>query len=363
MDKKMKAKLQTLYNEYHNIKWKRGLTPVHSEPFEYGLYEDDSAGLFLSGHSEETFTNWMSELRPEDPYYGSKPMGKPVLADVFNQLDVYDEQVLYYLLFTLNTTMSIHTHNSYSAMNDFMKNYSFFQLAQLNGLSSLKDEQKRELRDFFFFFYLYTHPVNEETLYACSFSGQDLIHTKTNIKLEHYFSTFHDYYSERLDSYREQILITPHEIQTCKNLTLELLRIIEGKSTKLSMPSEEGLEAVLGLINDVDQMLQIYAENKTLLFDIMRNFLAEPRISPYRDHCFTLLLQNYVSYILYFNFDEIHALVDDFRDTPEWCGIVINKMFTDAIFIQKIMRQSTINITDYPNVMEFFDEETRRFCL
>ncbi|HER2176199.1 TPA: hypothetical protein VJS28_001741, partial [Streptococcus pyogenes] len=134
----MKAKLQALYNDYLNIKWKRGLTPVHSEPFEYGLYEDDSAGLFLSGHSEETFTNWMSELRPEDPYYGSKPMGKPVLAEVFNPLDVYDELVLYYLLFTLNTTMSIHTHNSYSAMNDFMKNYSFFQLAQLNGLSSLK---------------------------------------------------------------------------------------------------------------------------------------------------------------------------------------------------------------------------------
>ena len=359
----MKMKLQTLYNEYLNIKWKRGLTPVSTGPFEYGLYEDDSADLFLVGQSEETFTNWMYELKPKDPYYGAKPNGKPVLADVFNQLDVYDELILYYLLFTMNTTMSIHTFNSYSTMNDWMKNYSFFQLAQLNGLSSLKDEQKRELRDFFFFFYLYTHPVNEETLYACSFSGQDLIHTKTNIKLEHYFSAFHDHYSEDRDKYREQIFIAPHEIQVCKNLTLELLRTIEGKSPKLSMSSEEGLEDVVELINDLDQMLQMYAENRTLLFDVMRNFLADPRTSPYRDHCFTTLLQNYVTYILYFNFDEIHALVDDFRDTPAWCGIIINKIFTDAIFIHKIMRQNTVNITDYPNVVEFFDEEARRFCL
>ncbi|WP_426252548.1 hypothetical protein [Paenibacillus pabuli] len=331
----MKIQLQSLYNEYLNIKWKRGLTPVRSEPFEYGLYEDDSADLFLSGHSEETFTNWMSELQPEDPYYGGKPIGKPVLADVFNPLDVYDEQVLYYLLFTLNTTMSIHTHNSYSAMNDWMKTYSFFQLAQLNGLSSLKDEQKRELRDFFFFFYLYTHPVNEETLYAFSFNGQNLIHTKTNIKLEHYFSAFHDHYSENRDKYGEQIPVAPHEIQACKNLTLELLRTIEGKSPKLSMPSEEGLEAVVEFVNNVDQMLHIYAENKSLLFDVVRGFLADHRAGAYRDHCFTMLLQNYASYILYFNFDEIHALLDGFRDKPEWCDIIINKIFTDAIFIHK----------------------------
>ncbi|WP_228469660.1 hypothetical protein [Paenibacillus sp. JNUCC31] len=359
----MKIQLQTLYNEYLNIKWKRGLSPVHTEPFEYGLYEDDSADLFLSGHSEATFTNWMSELRPEDPYYGSKPNGMPVLADIFNQLDVYDELVLYYLLFTLNTTMSIHTHNSYSEMNDWMKNYSFFQLAQLNGLSSLNDEQKGELRDFFFFFYLYTHPVNEETLYACSFREQDLIHTKTNIKLEHYFSAFHDHYSENRDKYGEQFLIAPHEIQACEQLTLELLRIIEGKSPKLSMPSEEGLEAVVDLINNVEQMLQMYAKNRTLVFDVMRNFLADPRTGLYRNHCFTMLLQNYASYILYFNFDEIHALVNDFRDTPAWCGIIINKIFTDAIFIHKIMRKNAIDIREYPNVIEFFDEQAREFCL
>ncbi|HER2209511.1 TPA: hypothetical protein VJT00_001863, partial [Streptococcus pyogenes] len=150
------------------------------------------------------------------------------------------------------------------------------------------------LRDFFFFFYLYTHPVNEETLYACSFSGQDLIHTKTNIKLEHYFSAFHEYYIENQDKYGEQILISPHEIQACKHLTLELIRTIEGKSPKLIMPMEEGLEAVVELINNVDQMLHMYAKNKTLLFDVMRNFLATPHTSPYRDHCFTTLLQNYV---------------------------------------------------------------------
>ena len=49
--------------------------------------------------------------------------------------------------------------NPFNAMNDFMKNYCFFQLAQLSDATKLNNEQKHQLRDFFFFFYLYTHPV------------------------------------------------------------------------------------------------------------------------------------------------------------------------------------------------------------
>ena len=50
---------------------------------------------------------------------------------LFNHLDVYDELVLFYLLFTINKTTSIVRSNPINAMNDFMKNYCFFQLAQL----------------------------------------------------------------------------------------------------------------------------------------------------------------------------------------------------------------------------------------
>lgn len=356
-------KLQLLYNEYLNLKFNRGLPSIQTDSFEYGLCEDDSAELFFIGRESESFIEWADELQPKDPNYIVNPDWKPVLSAFFEHLDVYDDLILYYLLFTINKTMSIVKINPYNAMNDFMKNYCFFQLAQLSDAASLNDEQGQQLRDFFFFFYLYTHPVNEETLYSFSFRGQDLVHTKTNIHMEHYFSVYHDYYSEHLDKYRDKLVIAPYEINACKHLTLELLRAIEGKSPKLAMPPEEGLEDVLRLINDVDYLIHSYAENKTTVFGMMKDFLADHRSTPYREHCFRTLLQNYVFYILYFKFDEIHDLVDYFKGTPSWCKTILNKIFADAIFIQKIMRQNRIDITEYGNVVEFFDEEARRIYL
>ena len=356
-------KLQSLYNEYLNIKFNRGLPSVQTDGFEYCFCEDDSTELFFVDRKNESFVEWVYELQPRDPNYTVNPDWKPVLSDVFNRLDVYDELILYYLLFTINATTSIAKRNPFNAMNDFMKNYCFFQLAQLTDVAGLNDEQRHQLRDFFFFFYLYAHPVNEETLYSFSFSGQDLIHTKTNINIEHYFSLYHDYYIENLDKHRDKLFIAPHEINACKNLTLKLLKSIEGKSAKLSMPPEEGLEAVLRLINDVDDLIQIYSENKTTLFGIIRDFLSDNRSNAYRDHCFSTLLQNYVCYILYFKFDEIHDLVEYFKGTPLWCEKIINKIFTDAIFIQKLMRQNHIDIAEYKNVIQFFGEEARRIYL
>ncbi|MDL1162287.1 hypothetical protein P0100_14610 [Yersinia pestis] len=356
-------KLQLLYNEYLNFKFNRGLPSVQTDGFEYGLLEDDSAALFFAERSDEAFVEWAYELQPRDPNYVASPDWKPVLTDSYKQLDVYDELVFYYLLFTINATTSIAKLNPYNAMNDMMKNYCFFQLAQLTDASRLNEVQRQQLRDFFFFFYLYAHPVNEETLYAFSFRGLDLVHTKTNIHVEQYVTAYHDYYSKHHDKYKDQISIDPHQIQACKSLTLELLRSIEGKSAKLEMPPEEGLEAVLQLINDVDGLMHMYSENKTTLFGMMRDFLSDNRSNPYRDHCFRMLLQNYVCYILYFKFDEIHHLVDYFKDTPVWCERMINSLFTDAIFIQKIMRQHRIDIAEYENVIAFFNEEARRIYL
>ncbi|MGG3308743.1 hypothetical protein ABER23_15090 [Paenibacillus lautus] len=356
-------KLQLLYHEYLNLKFNRGLLSVPLDGFEYGLLEEDGAELFFVERKDEAFVEWAYELQPRDPHYVVSPDWKPVLSAFFNHLDVYDELVLFYLLFTINKTTSIVRTNPFLAMNDFMKNYCFFQLAQLTDASGLNEEQRQQLRDFFFFFYLYAHPVNEETLYAFSFNGQDLIHTKTNILMEHYFTVYHDYYSENLDKHRDQLFIAPHEIHACKDLTLELLRSIEGKSPKLIMPSEEGLDVLLQLINNVDDLIHMNAENKTTLFGIMKDFLSDNRLNPYRQHCFRMLLQNYVCYILYFKFDEIDDLVDYFKGTPVWCEAIINYIFTDAIFIQKMMRQNQIDITKYPNVIEFFNEEARRIYL
>lgn len=355
-------KLQSLYDEYINIKFNRKLAPVHTDCFEYGLCEDESSELFLIGNEKESFSGWISELQPRDPNYTVNPDWKPVLSKSFTQLNVYDELIFYYLLFTMNTTTSIMKINPYNAMNDFMKSYSFFQLSQLTGVTALNEEQQAELRDFFFFFYLYTHPVNEETLYSFSFCEQGLIHTSTGIRVEHYFSEFHDYYRDHFDKYKDQIGISPREIVLCKSLTMELLRTIEGKS-KLAMPPEEGLEDVLQLINNVDQLIYMNLDNKSEVFKIMEDCLSVKRPSPYQDHCFRMLLQNYVTYILFFNFDELNELADYFNHTPSYCEKIINTIFTDAIFIQKILRQHRIDITKYIKITDYFNEEAKNIYL
>lgn len=355
--------LQSLFDEYLNIKFRRGLPSSQTDLFEYGLLEDGGAELFFADQGNKAFVEWTYELLPRDPNYIENPDWKPVLSDVFKPLDVYDELNLYYLLFTVNATTSIKRVNPYNAMNDFMKNHCFFQLSQLTDATCFNDEQRRQLRDFFFFFYLYAHPVNEETLTSFSFRGQDLVHTKTGIQLESYFSTYHDFYIENFDKYRDRLSIVPREIHACKMLTSELLRSIEGKSARLNMPTEEGLESVVRLINHVDEFILLYSVNKTTLFDILNDFLSDPRSNPYRDHCFGTLLQNYVCYLLYFKFDEINDLVNYFKDTPQKCKILINKIFADTIFIQKILRQNRIDLTEYEHVIEFFDEEARRIHL
>ncbi|MGN7358960.1 hypothetical protein ACTHPF_17905 [Paenibacillus sp. SAF-054] len=355
--------LQTLYHEYINIKFERGLPPVSTDGFEYCDCEDGGAELFVTGHACTAFSEWISELQPRDPHYTANVDWEPVLSAEFPQLSVYDELVFYYLLFTVNATTSIVKVNPYNAMNDFMKNYCFFQLSRCMDAEALKEEQRAELRDFFLFFYLYTHPVNEETLYSFSFRGKDLVHTTTDIAVKHYFTNYYDHYRENPGKYREQLDLSPPEIDACKSLSLELLKTIEGKSSKLTMPAEEGLEDVLQLINNVDDLMHRYSTDKAALFKIMADFLADHRSSPYRDHAFRMLIQNYATYILYFDFDEIHSLVDYFKAAPLWCGKIINAIFADAIFIQKIMRQQQIDITKYDNVTHFFNETARSIYL
>ncbi|WP_342553477.1 hypothetical protein [Paenibacillus sp. FSL R7-0652] len=383
--------LQNIYNDYYRIRFNLSLEPTHGNMMAYGLYEDDSADLFFADHPEESFTGWLTELRPEDPYYGSVPDWKPVLSETFDPLDVYDEMILYYLLFTVNSTLSMNTYNTYSAMNDLMKKYSFLQLSHLRDITRLDHGQKQQLHEYLFFFYLYAHPVNDETLHACSFHGQRLIHTKTGIPLEDYFTAYYDHYISHRDKYSEQIVISAEEIQACKYLTLELLHVLEGRSNKLHLPLESGLEPAIHLINDVDGMLKLYANNPAALFQIIRDLLAgmtmytdidtnsdadayDHRISvssehcsekpvSYRDHCFTLLLQNYALYVLFFDFEEIRVLVEAFQDIPEECSFILSSMFTDTIFLQRMMRQHQIDLAHYPEVTRFFNQKAKQWYL
>lgn len=355
--------LQLLYNEYLNQKFSRGLPSTPLDRFEYSPCEGGGAELFFAGETEEAFSVWISELQPRDPNYTASPDWEPVLLSSFPQMDVYDELICYYLLFTLNSTTSVAKINPYNAMNDFMKNYGFLQLTHLADAVTLDDEQKCQLRDFFWFFYLYAHPVNGETLYAFTFSGQNLIHTKTGINVERYLCVYHDYYRDNVEKVSGSVNLSPEDIDACKDLTLQLLGHIEGKMGRLILPPEAGVEPVLELINNVDGMIHAYAKDKAAVFKVMRDCFPGQRSTPYHLHCFSTLLQNYVCYILFFNFDEVNHLVDYFKGDPAVCGIILNKMFADTIFIQRMMRLHHIDIRSYPKVTEYFDERAKGIYL
>ncbi|MGG0823948.1 hypothetical protein ABE099_13830 [Paenibacillus turicensis] len=359
-------KLQPFYNEYINLKFHRGIEQVPLTDFEFGELEDGETVLFFKKYPEETFINWTYPLQPPDPNYSKNPHLKPVLANVFNQLDVYDEQTLFYLLFTINSTTTISNINGYNKMNDFMKNFAFLQLTQVTKITALSMEQQQQLRDFFWFFYLYAHPVNEETLYSCSFEGLDgsnLVHTKSAVSLKSYFTEYHEYYKNNLLQYNEKIGISKGEIEASKNLSLALLQAIEGKSDPLYLPHDDGLEDILALINDVNLMLDMYHSTKDQLWSIIRSFFQRNDASPYAQYCFDVLLQNIVCYIFYFELEACEEMVKSLQNEPSWCGKIVNKMFGDTIFMQRILWIHQIDLTQYEHIIAYFNEENRSYYL
>jgi hypothetical protein len=363
------VKLQLFYNEYINLKFHRGIKQApltELTEFEFGGLEDGETVLFFKKHPEETFVDWSYDLQPPDPNYSTNPNLKPLLANVFHQLDVYDEQTLSYLLFTINSTTSINNINGFNKMNDFMKNFAFLQLTRVTKLPRLPIEQQQKLRDFFWFFYLYAHPVNEETLYSCSFEGLDdshLVHTKSAVSLKSYFTEYHDYYKNNLLQYNKKIGISEEEIEACKNLSLALLRAIEGKSVPLFLPHDDGLEDILALINDVSLLLDMYNNNKEQLWHIIKSFLQRNDTSPYAQYCFDVLLQNIVCYIFYFDFEACEAMVKSLQNEPLWCGTIINKMFGDTIFMQRILWVNQIDIKQYEYIIAYFNKENHGYYL
>lgn len=352
--------LERLYRNYLNLKFGLGLPLLNTAPFEYGLCEDGSYELFMDGLESHAFSEWTSGLTPADPRYSDPADRKPVLAAQFSELDVYDEQVLGFLLLTVNMTTSVFPVNAYNRMNDFMKQYCFFQLAQCSGLTQLEDKQKNSLRDFFFWFYLYAHPVNGETLEAFSFRGPGLIHTETGVLVRKYFEAYHTYYARHHTTVMDSRSLTATRINACSELTLQLLDVVEGQSSVLFFPPQNGLEPALRLINHVDQYIAAFGRHSYAGFVVMRELLAQGPSTPYREQVISVLLQNYVCYILYFDFSRITELVEFFRDDPPRCEMILNRMFTETIFIQKILRKNEIDLRNYPHVTSLFNEHTRK---
>ncbi|NGZ76571.1 hypothetical protein [Saccharibacillus alkalitolerans] len=386
--------LQHLYAERLNFKFDLGLPHRDMGAFEYASCDDGSIELFPVGGDGDFFANWMTELWPPDPRYGDPGDRRPILHRTFPQLGVYDEQVLNFLLYTLNATLSLPPLSPYHAMNERMKQYAFFRLARLSALSPENAERKDSLRDFLFWFYLYAHPVNGDTLEAFSFrgasaSGQaELIHTESGVSVRDYFRAYHDYYAERHEAFEERLTLGPEEIRACGNLTLLLLDALEGRpSTETDMPmlptlpGHPELDAAISLIHSPGGLLSEYTRGRSAVFEVMGRLFetspstddmvketssiandgAAPARSSYHDYIAGMLLDDYICCVLHVDFDEIFRLIAHFEPAPALRTKIVSSLFADTIFLQKRLRQQGIDlVSDYPEVTACFDENARR---
>jgi hypothetical protein len=344
-----------IFNQYIDFKYKKNPVSCNLDKFVYYQCKDGGAELFFIESDNIVFPEWNYHLFPEDPHYYKECNWKPILSDRFENVDLYDEQVFLYLLFTINSITSVCEIDQYNKSRDFVKNYSFLQLSKINNFPSISMRNKNKLRHLFFHSFLYSHPVNYETLYAFSIKNGNVFHVKSGVFVKDYFNEYYDFYIKNYAKYKSKISITFDELISCKKLTLLLLDSIEGKSNELDLQYENvDLEIVNG-INNFNYFVDIYNNDKEGFYEKFKTSL----LSNNREDIFIdILLQNYVCYILYFDMDEINNFVKCFLNEREFCSIMINKMFYNPIFIKKILGDQKKNLSSYNRVTCFLDEET-----
>ncbi|MBD2780352.1 hypothetical protein [Xenorhabdus szentirmaii] len=211
----------------------------------------------------------------------------------------------------------------------------------------LTKKQKEEIRDFFFWHFLYTHPVNEETLEAFSFRGQDLFYSDANVKVSDYFRLYHDFYIERYSSYKDKLEVKPQDIEQFKYLTLDLITVIEGKSKKLQLPDNEQSRIILSYINDIDFFLKSYYSDRESIFKLFKSALLRSDEDSYQNYIFSVFIQNYVCYILNFDFDEVKYLADYFNEDIYTYNNIIKRIHSDAIFMDRIVYLKKVDVLSY----------------
>ncbi|PHM52806.1 hypothetical protein [Xenorhabdus sp. KK7.4] len=99
-----------------------------------------------------------------------------------------------------------------------------------------------------------------------------------------------------------------------------------------NFPSEYNDNGMIDVINNFDNLIKIYNQDKIMFYDEFKECLLNTN----RENIFVdFLLQNYVCYILYFDMDEINNFLDCFSKERDLCGFLINKIFYNPIFIKK----------------------------
>lgn len=355
-------KMQEFFTAYIGMKYlchKSNL--VVNKHFEYCWYDDDSAELFLK-KTDETMLGWDRNCLSPDPHYDNKlDNKKPLLHNKFKQLNLYDELVFHYMIFTLNSVTVIHNTDKYNVINDFMKNYSFFQLTRLSNIRQLSIGEAKKLKSLLFHFLLYCHPVNEETLKSFAIINNEITHLPTNIKLKDYSSAYYDYYMNNYHKYQSLIVITPSEINAIKSLNHLLIDIIETGHPGVNIPPVAHPELNIDFINNIDAFIKLYAQRE-IFFNTIKVLLDSHKIDKYHNYYLSMFLQNYVLYILRNNFYEIEYLFSFFSridPTQTYTSLIINKIYGDAIFIKHFMNEQKIKFSDIKFITTLFNSTTK----
>ncbi|OWR32057.1 hypothetical protein CDO73_06205 [Saccharibacillus sp. O23] len=381
--------LRPLYADRIRLKFELEPPLRDADDFEYAECEDGSIELFYKKEDSATFADWNSELWPPDPRYGDPGQRLPLLHEFFPMLNVYDEQVLNFLLYALNATLSLPPLAPAHAMNERMKQHCFFVLGRLSSVTSLNEKQKNELREFGFWFFLYAHPVNGDTLEAFSLIAQPssdpehnptktrLIHTESGVVVRDYFRAYHDYYAQHHSAYADRLLLSPQQIQTNLGLTLELLDVVEGNiaaehapmlpawPTETHPETSVLLRQALRWIHHPDELLKSYTAAPGEVFELMRDLTRSARQSAQMDAYLAsiaeMLLDHYVLYVLFFDPGELSRLIAHFASEPETCMLLVNRLLTDTIFMQRILRMRGINLLERcPEAEVFLNGQARK---
>ncbi|EOV0678603.1 hypothetical protein ACOII5_004179 [Cronobacter dublinensis] len=327
-----------------------------STKFDYFCCNDGTVQLFFKKSEDETFCEWDLNLQPEDPHYKSNPDSSIILKDKFPLLDVCDEQVFHHMIFAINSITTVPKLTKYNYINAFMKLYCFFQLS-----NSRRDESNSAQRisnnNFLFRLFMFTHPVNEETLNAFTLDNSgEIVHIPSGITLRDYASAYYDYFIEHYDQLSSQIVIEASEIEAAKILHLSLVDMIEKGSFDLKIPAP-ALPVDMKLINDAVYFTKVYSDDRERIVRTITTFLQGK--NTHEETCLNFLLQNFVVYILRMDFKEIYNLLNSFSQA-EQKQLLINQLFKRATFIKWIMDEKSISFDRIKEITCFFDDEAKK---
>lgn len=354
--------LNQWFCSYLEHKYKSKALHLNSNDFEYCIDDDNSAELFFKKNKDNTVIGWDVELQPSDPSYSDNEGKQVGLEKYRNKITIYDEKNFYYLIVTINSIGFIRKLNFYNRMNDFIKEYCFFQLSRLNNIEMLNDGKIDQLRQFLFKFFLYCHPVNYDTLTSFSMIDGCVTHIPSKVKASEYIEDYYHNYLVNYLSITNKVDVKTEEIQAIKALSLQLLKALEGKEQPIIYPENNYSTWLLHQLNHLDDFLYAYHHNNTYFFEQLSQALDMLGNGDYDKYCLSTFLQNYVMYILFFDFDEIDKLTAFFikHKRKSKLSRIINKMFSETIFLQKIIREKNIQLTQKKEILNLMKVKTRK---